>query len=73
MPEAGEAPHVELTDETYQRWRDYIVAKPEELRWQQIPWRASAGAALAEARARGSGRQKPVLLWVMNGHPLANC
>ncbi len=59
----------ELTEETYSKWRDFILPTPEELRWQQIPWRRSWTEALCEAQAK----DKPILLWAMNGHPLDDC
>jgi hypothetical protein len=56
-----------LNDETYAPLRDDILPRPEELRWQAIPWRLTLREGLEEARKAG----KPVLLWVMNGHPFA--
>jgi hypothetical protein len=47
--------------------RDAILPSAEEERWRDIPWRASLLAAAGEAHADG----KPLLLWAMNGHPLA--
>ena len=44
-----------------------IVPHEAELDWRAIPWQAELRGALVEA-----GRvQKPVVLWAMNGHPLA--
>ena len=57
----------DLTDATYDKWRDYIRPKPEENRWMDIRWRTTFGDAVAEARQKGL----PILLWAMNGHPLA--
>ena len=63
---AGGAP--DLNDETFARWRDFIRATEQELRWQEvIPWRSVFGSAVVEA----SARNKPLLAWAMNGHPLA--
>ena len=64
---AGTLPAQELTDTTYARWRDFIRPKPAELAYQQIPWRTSFWDALVEAQAK----EKPILLWTMNGPPLA--
>jgi len=56
-------------DATQPPWaavRDEILPSAEELRWQSIPWRDTLSAAALEA----DDRESPVLLWVMNGHPL---
>jgi len=47
-------------------WRDYIQPTEQELAWSSIPWRSSFQEGLIEAAAK----QKPMLLWAMNGHPL---
>jgi hypothetical protein len=57
----------ELNDQTYARWRDFIQPKPEEVNWEEIPWRATLWDAVVEAQQQ----EKPILLWAMNGHPLA--
>jgi len=49
------------------KWLAFLRPKPEELEWQSIGWRPSLAAAVPEARAA----RKPILLWAMNGHPLA--
>jgi len=59
----------ELTEETFSKWRDFILPTSDELRWQQIPWRRSWTEALCEAQAA----DKPILVWAMNGHPLDDC
>lgn len=56
----------ELNQTTFARWRDYILPAPDELHWREIPWRTSFGQAVSEAHER----DKPILLWAMNGHPL---
>jgi hypothetical protein len=63
----GDAKPLELTPATFERVRDAIVPSPEELRWTAIPWRPTLWDALVEA----TGKEKPILLWAMNGHPLA--
>ena len=55
-----------LTEQNYEMWRDYIKPTESDLMWASIPWRSSFQEGLIEANAR----QKPMLLWVMNGHPL---
>ena len=51
--------------------RDALVAairpSPGECAWSEVGWRPSFAAAVVEARAAA----KPILLWAMNGHPLA--
>lgn len=58
----------ELTDATYAKWRDHVLPKTWELAYQKIPWRPSFWEAVIEAQEK----DKPILLWTMNGHPLCN-
>jgi hypothetical protein len=44
----------------------FIRPKPEELRWQAIPWQTDLRAARLLAEEVG----KPIFLWAMNGNPL---
>ncbi|MEC9376505.1 MAG: hypothetical protein VYC00_00215 [Candidatus Neomarinimicrobiota bacterium] len=55
-----------LTPQNYEMWRDFIQPTEIELVWTSIPWRSSIQEGLIEANAQ----RKPMLLWVMNGHPL---
>ena len=57
----------ELTDETYLRWRDFIRPTPKELGFEELPWRPTFWEAVVE----GQGKEMPILIWAMNGHPLA--
>lgn len=57
----------ELTEENYAKWRDYTLPKASEERWRNIPWFPTFNEGVAEAQKA----EKPILLWVMNGHPLA--
>jgi hypothetical protein len=57
-----------LDDATFATWRDAILPAPDEIAWKRIPWRSSLRSALQEEEAGGSVR--PILLWLMNGHPL---
>ena len=43
-----------------------IKPTKEELAWAQIPWRSTFYDGLIDS----DREQKPLLLWVMNGHPL---
>ncbi len=55
------------TDENFASMMAYILPKIDENRWQSIPWQTSLWSAASLA----SREDKPVLLWAMNGHPLA--
>jgi hypothetical protein len=56
-----------LNEQSLGHWRDFIRPTPEETRWQSIPWKTKFwdGVTLAQKD------DKPILAWVMNGHPLA--
>ena len=56
-----------LDEQTFDELRDFIRPAPGEVRWQEVPWRTTFWEAVREAHAA----DKPVLLWAMNGHPLA--
>lgn len=58
-----------LTKASYEHWRDLIDTKPEEMRWQQIPWRTSFWAGVIDAQKEA----KPLLLWIYGGDPLGVC
>ena len=55
-----------LDKDTYKMWQDFIKPTKEELAWAQIPWHSTFYDGLIES----DRNQKPLLLWVMNGHPL---
>lgn len=44
-----------------------IRPSDEELSFESIGWKPTFWEAVTEAQATG----KPILLWAMNGHPLA--
>lgn len=44
----------------------FVRPKPEELRWQTIPWQTDLNAARPLAQEAG----KPIFLYTMNGNPL---
>ena len=56
----------ELNEASFERVRDQILPNAGEEGWRAIPWRSTLGAGVAEAQRH----DKPILLWVMNGHPL---
>ena len=64
---AAAAPPAELNDQTFARWRDHIRPKGEELCFETVPWLPTYWDAVIEAQRQ----DKPILLWAMNGHPLA--
>ena len=62
----------ELTGDTlpqwgFEKWFSHVVPGEEELQWRRIPWRATFWDAVIEAQ----DKDRPILLWAMNGHPLA--
>jgi len=57
----------ELTWEKFDHWLEHVRPKPVENEWLGVPWRATLWDAVIEAKRR----DRPILLWAMNGHPLA--
>ena len=57
----------EPTRQNLAEWRDYIRPKPAELAFEDCDWKPTFWEAVVEAQERG----KPILLWAMNGHPMA--
>lgn len=49
------------------QWGKYIRPTTEETRWQSIPWLTTYWDGVTQ----GQKNDKPLLVWVMNGHPLA--
>ncbi len=47
-------------------WSDYLVADQAESAWREIPWIPT----LAEGVRAATEADRPMLLWMMNGHPL---
>jgi hypothetical protein len=65
------APQTDRTDPTREEpdvpaLLRFIRPRPEELRWQAIPWQTD----LREACRLASEQGKPIFLWTMNGNPL---
>ena len=56
---------LELNEVNYSKIRQAILLDPSEAEWEQIPWQPDLGEAVLEARKQ----DKPILLWMMNGHP----
>lgn len=59
-------PATPLSPTTFAAWRDHIAPTEAEQRWQQIAWHDSLSSGVAAA----AEQQRPMLLWLMNGHPL---
>lgn len=57
---------VGLRDTDLDRWRELISPTADELAFERIAWSPS----LSVGFERASVEQKPLLLWMMNGHPL---
>ncbi len=57
----------ELNDANWIAWRDHILPAEADVAWERIPWIAALGDGVRRANAE----DRPVLVWVMNGHPLA--
>lgn len=52
-------------------WRaaiEHVLPEASETAWMGLPWEPSLRAGLVAGRQQA----KPVLLWAMNGHPLAS-
>ncbi len=56
-----------LQDSAHEKLAAQIIPGREELAWREIPWRPAFWEAVVEAQEQ----DKPILLWAMNGHPLA--
>jgi hypothetical protein len=58
-------PSTKLTEGSFRSVRDEILLRPPKELWRDIPWRPNLAEAIGEAREK----DKPILLWMMNGHP----
>ncbi len=63
---AGDAAIPRIEQHTFDQWKRHILPTADELLFETIPWRPSFAEGLRDAAAA----DKPLLLWVMNGHPL---
>jgi hypothetical protein len=64
---AAQGPSTELSDKTFAPLRDLIRPKGEELCFETVPWLPTFWEAVVAAQEK----DRPILLWAMNGHPLA--
>jgi hypothetical protein len=60
-------PPGDLSDETFTRWRDQIRPKSDEMCFTTVHWLPTFWDGVIAAQKQ----EKPILLWAMNGHPLA--
>ena len=63
----AEGSTVELNDKTFASWRDRIRPKAAERCYETVPWLPTFWDGVMTAQKE----DKPILLWAMNGHPLA--
>lgn len=56
----------DLDRSEYRAWRKYLRPTTEEAAFEAIPWLPTFADGLKAAEEA----QLPLLLWVMNGHPL---
>lgn len=63
----SQAPAVELNDNNLAQWRDRIRPKTEEVCYKTVDWLPTFWDGVIRAQKE----DKPILLWAMNGHPLA--
>jgi hypothetical protein len=64
---AAEGPPAELSDATYARWRDLIRPRDAERCFETVHWLPTFWDGVMTAQQE----DRPILLWAMNGHPLA--
>ena len=55
-----------LSDVEARRWFEQILPEKKEIAYSEIPWRPTMMEAVIEAQRV----DKPILLWMMRGHPL---
>ena len=55
-----------LPEKTFKTLHAAVLGPPSQERWAEIPWQAD----LAEARRKAARENKPLLMWIMDGHPL---
>lgn len=57
----------ELDERNFAQWRETIRPKPSELSFEECDWKPTFWEGVVEAQATA----RPILLWAMNGHPMA--
>lgn len=67
LPAVGSEPTAALNNKTFATWRDRIRPQEKERGFETVKWLPTFwGAVIAAQKA-----DKPILLYAMNGHPLA--
>ena len=56
----------EIKVEALDGLRSLIKPRPEETRWEEIPWEVD----LWDARRKAAREGKPIMLWEMDGNPM---
>jgi hypothetical protein len=64
---AAAQPPAELNDQTFGQWRDRIRPKSDEVCFATVNWLPTLWQGVIAAQKQ----DRPILLWAMNGHPLA--
>ena len=59
-------PGVRLDEDSFDAWQAHLAPFPSELAWESLPWLSSYADGVVAAQEQ----RRPLLLWVMNGHPL---
>ncbi len=59
-------PPLRIDASTFEAWLERITPVPRDLYYQQIPWRLRLSEGVDDA----ARLDKPILLWLMDGHPL---
>ena len=65
-PEEGAKDPGPVVSAEYAKWRDYVLPSPSEQSYRKIAWRASVLQGVVEAQKQ----DKPLMILLMNGHPL---
>ena len=58
---------VDLTEANYATLHELVHPTAAELAWKKIPWIPTVWDGIVE----GQTSDKPILMWILNGHPLA--
>ena len=66
VPSAPSTPSARLDDDDLEAWSRYLAPRGSELAWESLPWLSSYSDGVLAAQEQ----RRPLLLWVMNGHPL---
>jgi hypothetical protein len=63
----AQGPPADLNDRTFASWRDRIRPRAEERCFETVHWLPTFWDGVMAAQKQ----DRPILLWAMNGHPLA--